>query len=164
MPILSLKQRLAGAPVSTPGFAYHVTHGIRLASIRRSGLLPGKPGVQYRTNEVFYGTNLKSLYSAYGTTVVSRMTRYADGRWVTILGPIGYNYFQGVSVLRTPIAQLQTLGFISKNQDDWSGPKVPPAYLELFIDNTWKPLQTVELGVAQMCWRAIYHVTPFLRD
>jgi hypothetical protein len=147
-----------------PGFAYHVTHGVRLSQIQRTGLQPEKPGVQLPTKDVFYGTNLKSQYSAYGTTIVSRMTHIANSRFVAVLGPIGYTYFQGVSVLRTPLTRLNALGFIQANANDWVGPEVPPVDLELFIDNTWQSLQTVKLGTAQVFWRAVYLATPILRN
>lgn len=155
MHILGLRNRLTTKPSATNSFAYHVTHGVRLSSIKRSGLVAGKPGVQYKTNHVFYGTNLHSLYSAYGTTIVSPLERK--------VGSVAYSYFQGVCVLRTSLTRLVQLGFNQANGNDWIGPGVAPADLELFIDGKWQSLQSVDLGFAHAIWRTLYDVTPFLR-
>jgi len=156
MPLHGLRSRLTAQPQPTPGYAYHVTHGVRISSIKLTGLLPGKPGVQYKTNEVFFGTNLNSMYPAYGTTIVSPMTRKFGG--------VAFTYYQGVAVLRTTQAQLIQLKFIQINGNDWSGSNVPPTDLELFIDGVWQPLQTVELGRVHAFWRALYDATPWLRS
>lgn len=156
MPFLGLTYRLSEQPQPVVGFAYHVTHGVRLHSIKLSGLVPGKPGVQYKTDSVFFGTNLGSMYSAYGTTIVSPMERK--------VGKCSFVYYQGVAVLRTTQAQLIELGFSKVNGNDWAGSKVPPSDLELFIDGTWQSLKSVELGFANACWRALYDATPRVRS
>ena len=156
MPLLGLTHRLSEQPQPSVDFAYHVTHGVRIHSIKLTGLVTGKPGVQYKTDSVFFATNLDKTYSSYGTTIVSPMERK--------FGKCAFAYYQGVAVLRAKKDKLTELGFSQVNENDWAGSNVPSSDLELFIDGTWQSLESVKLGFANTCWRVLYDATPRLRS
>lgn len=158
--VSKLAKQLEKTPPATQGVAYHITHGVRLRSIQKGGLLPGLPGVQYVTGKLFFTTNLKSSINAYGKDIIESIPRQSGHHW---LERWSYMYYQGVAVLRMNICDLQSLGYQQVNGYDFSGDKsICPSKIDLFIDGRWEKLTPANLEYSWF-WYAIYWATPFLR-
>lgn len=136
--------RRLGTPLSYgSGFAHHVTHGVRLRSIAKRGLVAGLLGVQHDSKGNWFSIGPAKV-STYGTDVVQSVTRrHLFARFFAG----GGGYFQGVAVLRASEAYLRCkLGYNPGTEDSLTGTVVvPPDALEVYIDDKWQALSEAVL-------------------
>lgn len=156
----SLPQRLRITPIFHPGYVYHVTRGVHLASIRRYGLVAqDKSEYNNSSKRNWFSQNLSLAYKLYGIDIV-----YSRYRLMPILGGSRFaeNYFQGIAVLRCRPPYLFSIDYALDLELSLVGErKVGPQAMELFIDGKWIPLNRVKLK--QTLWPVLYKLTRFLR-
>lgn len=156
----SLPQRLRVTPTLRPGYVYHVTRGVHLASIKRYGLVAqDKSEYNNSSKNNWFSPNLALAYKLYGIDIV-----YSRYRFMSMLGGSKFaeNYFQGIAVLRCRPSYLFSMDYTVDLRLSIVGErKVGPQAMELFIDGQWVPLNRVKLK--RTLWPTFYKFTGLLR-
>lgn len=160
MPPETLLQRLRTKPTHEPGYVYHVTRGVHLANIKRSGLIAqDKSEYHYASKKNWFASNLTEAYELYGSAVIRARYRFT---YLWSGQKFAEKYFQGVAVLRcTPKFLFSKNYTIDLRQTIVGEKRLGPQSLELFIDGQWTPLNRVELKWS--LWPIFYKCTRFLR-
>lgn len=155
-----LPKRLRAQPTGNLDYVYHVTRGVHLVSIKKHGLIAqDKSEYHYASKRNWFSSNLGKAYQLYGRNIIH--TRY---RFSSVLPGKRFaeKYFQGVAVLRCKPAHLFSKGYtIDLDLSIVGEERLGPQSIELFIDGTWAPLNTVEFRWS--LWPVIYKFTGFLR-
>lgn len=156
----TLPKRLKTTPTFKPGYVYHVTRGVHLASIKRHGLIAqDKSENHYSSKRNWFSPNLVQVFRLYGINIV-----YGRYLFTSLPGGASFanTYFQGIAVLRCRPAHLFSIGYTVDLQLSLVGEEtVEPFDTELFIDGRWIRLDKVYIKPS--LWPFFYKTTKFLR-